>query len=125
MKVKSLSRVRLFVTPWTAAYQAPPSMGFSRQEYWSGVLLPSPSKSIVELLWILSLSLSLSDVFSLGQDQHRMILCPSQWTATIMLLSHYCDVNFDHLVNEAPTRFLHCKLTFRLGKYPVSHHIAT
>ena len=42
VKVKSLSPVRLFVTPWTAAYQAPPSMGFSRQEYWSGVPLPSP-----------------------------------------------------------------------------------
>ena len=42
VKVKSLSRVRLFATPWTAAYQAPPSMGFSRQEYWSGVPLPSP-----------------------------------------------------------------------------------
>ena len=42
MKVKSLSRVRLFTTPWTAAYQAPPSMGFSRQEYWSGVPSPSP-----------------------------------------------------------------------------------
>ena len=41
-KVKSLSRVQLFATPWTAAYQAPPSMGFSRQEYWSGVPLPSP-----------------------------------------------------------------------------------
>ena len=42
VKVKSLSPVRLFATPWTAAYQAPPSMGFSRQEYWSGVPLPSP-----------------------------------------------------------------------------------
>ena len=42
MKVKSLSRVRLFATPWTTAYQAPPSMGVSRQEYWSGVPLPSP-----------------------------------------------------------------------------------
>ena len=42
VKVKSLSCVRLLVTPWTAAYQAPPSMGFSRQEYWSGVPLPSP-----------------------------------------------------------------------------------
>ena len=63
VKVKSLSHVRLFVTPWivasekamaphsstlawkipwTAAYQAPPSMGFSRQEYWSGLPLPSP-----------------------------------------------------------------------------------
>jgi len=41
-KVKSLSRVRLFATPWTVAYQAPPSMGFSRQEYWSGVPFPSP-----------------------------------------------------------------------------------
>ena len=42
-KVKSLSCVRLLVTPWTAAYQAPPSIGFSRQEYWSGVPLPSPA----------------------------------------------------------------------------------
>ena len=42
VKVKSLSRVQLFATPWTAAYQAPPSRGFSRQEYWSGVPLPSP-----------------------------------------------------------------------------------
>ena len=40
VKVKSLSRVRFLVTPWTAAYQAPLSMGFSRQEYWSGVPLP-------------------------------------------------------------------------------------
>ena len=46
VKVKSLSRVRLFATPWTAAYQAPPSMGFSRQEYWSGVPLPSPKLPI-------------------------------------------------------------------------------
>ena len=42
VKVKSLSSVRLFATPWTIAYQAPPSMGFSRQEYWSGLPLPSP-----------------------------------------------------------------------------------
>ena len=42
VKVKSLSCVRLLATPWPAAYQAPPSMGFSRQEYWSGVPLPSP-----------------------------------------------------------------------------------
>ena len=41
-KVKSLSHVRLVAIPWSAAYQAPPSMGFSRQEYWSGVPLPSP-----------------------------------------------------------------------------------
>ena len=40
--MKSLSRVRLFGTPWTVAYQAPLSMGFSRQEYWSGLPFPSP-----------------------------------------------------------------------------------
>ena len=42
VKVKSLSRFRLFATPWTVAHQAPPSTGFPRQEYWSGVPLPSP-----------------------------------------------------------------------------------
>ena len=42
MKVKSLSRVLLFVTRWTVAHQAPPSVGFSRQEYWSGLPFPSP-----------------------------------------------------------------------------------
>ena len=42
VKLKSLSRAQLLATPWAAAYQAPPSMGFSRQEYWSGVPLPSP-----------------------------------------------------------------------------------
>ena len=42
MKVKLHSRVQLFVTPWTVANQAPPSMGFSRQEYWSGLPFPSP-----------------------------------------------------------------------------------
>ena len=42
VKVKSLSHVQLLATPWTTAYGAPPSMGFSRQEYWSGMPLPSP-----------------------------------------------------------------------------------
>ena len=42
VKVKSLSRVQLFATPWTIAYQAPPAMGFFRQEYWSGLPFPSP-----------------------------------------------------------------------------------
>ena len=54
VKMKSLSRVRLLATPWTAAHQAPPSMGFSRQEYWSGV--PSPSPTLIargnELPWV-------------------------------------------------------------------------
>ena len=60
-EVKSLSRVRPSATPWTAAFQAPPSMGFSRQEYWSGVPLPSPlMKSMLfiflELLMLMGIS---------------------------------------------------------------------
>ena len=61
VKMKSLSCVRLLATPWTAAYQAPPSMGFSRQEYWSGALYYMPTDIIIfshprilqvwELLW--------------------------------------------------------------------------
>ena len=47
VKGKLLSHVRLLATPWTAAYEAPPSMGFSRQEYWSGVPLPSP----IQITW--------------------------------------------------------------------------
>ena len=53
VKVKSLSRVRLFATPWTAAHQAPLSMGFSRQEYWSGVPLPFPIP--LAQLWVITL----------------------------------------------------------------------
>ena len=49
VKGKSLSRVRLLATPWTAAYQAPPSMGFSKQEYWSGMPLPSPKIAIANI----------------------------------------------------------------------------
>ena len=49
VKVKSLSSVRLLATPLTAAYQAPPSMGFSRQEYWSGMPLPSPIDNKIKL----------------------------------------------------------------------------
>ena len=51
VKVKSLSRVWPSVTPWTAAYQAPPSMGFSRQEYWSGVPLLSPKSDYIDQHW--------------------------------------------------------------------------
>ena len=66
VKVKSLSCVRLFSTPWTSAFQAPPTMGFSRQEYWIGVPLPSPfsyelyiincEQQIISLLYYINLS---------------------------------------------------------------------
>ena len=52
VKVKSLSRARLVATPWTAAHQALPSMGFSRQEYWSGLPLPSPNVPLISLIFL-------------------------------------------------------------------------
>ena len=52
VNVKSLSCVWLLATPWTTAYRAPPSIGFSRQEYWSGAALPSPWRSLVIVFWI-------------------------------------------------------------------------
>ena len=59
VKVKSLSRARVLATPWTAAYQAPPSMGFSRQEYWSGVPLPSPNMRQQKSHWCIEQSFGL------------------------------------------------------------------
>ena len=59
VKVKLLSHVQLLATPWTAAHQAPPSMGFSRQEYWSGLPLPSPFTS-----WATSKDYSFINVYS-------------------------------------------------------------
>ena len=65
VKVKSLSRVRLLATPQTTAYQAPPSMGFSRQEHWSGVPLPSPAWSVVITHFIPVLVICIFSLFSL------------------------------------------------------------
>ena len=90
VKVKSFSRVRLLATPGTVAYQAPPSMGFSKQEYWSGVPLPSPivpgnrvfsnkfasgGQSIGVSVSVSVLPMNIQDWFSLG------------WTGLISLQS--------------------------------------
>ena len=71
VKVKSLSRVRLLATPWTVAYQAPPSMGFSRQEYWSGVPLPSPVLKFAELFYLCLLTQLIGRVGSIPIVQRR------------------------------------------------------
>ena len=68
VKVKSLSHIRLFATPWTLAYQAPPSMGFSRQEYWSVSFSISPSNKYSELS-----SFRMDDLISL-QDKELSIV---------------------------------------------------
>ena len=71
MKVKSLSGVWLFATPWTAAHQAPPSMGFSRQEYWSGVPLPSPMEYTVHGILQARILEWVAFPFSRGSSQPR------------------------------------------------------
>ena len=84
VKVKSLSRVWLLVTPWTAAYQAPPSMGFSRQEYWSGVPLPSPSNE-----WNY---LQICHIEKLCDYTLRYSKCPEHsWISSSGYLRHFCD----------------------------------
>ena len=91
MKVKSLSRVQLLATPWTPALQAPPPMGFSRQEYWSGAPLPSPPTTCYS---ILNLSLAVAcfrvillrnQLQDLGQEEAThvfFLLCVRLMTST-------------------------------------------
>ena len=88
VKVKSLSRVRLLATPWTAAFQAPPSVGFSRQEYWSGVPLASPWTSLEGPLFYLPchlkiyyyLKLLLAEILLICLPVCSLIKQVSRWT---------------------------------------------
>ena len=73
MKVKSLSHVWLFMTPWTTAHQAPPSMGFSRQEYWSGLPLPSPIYCYILVDGFFFTSAALRN------HQNRQVQVPPHW----------------------------------------------
>ena len=76
MKVKSLSCVQLLATPWTAAHQAPPSMGFARQESWSGV--PLPSSNMLSRLVITFLPRSKHLLISRLQSPSAVILEPKK-----------------------------------------------
>ena len=92
VKVKSLSRVRPSATPWTAAYQAPPSIGFSKQEYWSGLPLPSPVHKL-KLMQIegksafpdlktdqwLNMLVAFIGNYSTLKKEHEEIWCISWW----------------------------------------------
>ena len=83
VKVKLLSHVRLLATPWAAAYQAPPSMGFARQEYWSGVPLPSPNLFGAYLVWRSDILYSLSYTCLVGEEKatarDRVIKTGDSW----------------------------------------------
>ena len=82
VKGKSLSRVRLLVTPWTTAYQAPPSMGFSRQEYWSGV----PLQLLATALHMAGITFQNLCIYVWNPSLGRLLACLI-FTETIPLLS--------------------------------------
>ena len=79
LKVKSLSCVRLFTTPWTAAHQAPPSMGFSRQEYWSGLplCLWSPNSMPGSVLCAGNIAVNTADTVTVFMEWEQNLDLPS------------------------------------------------
>ena len=102
VKVKSLSRVRLLATPWTAAYQAPPSMGFSGQEYWSEMPLPSPPFHPEGGNFLVSRE-SLAAVRAGGMDQDD-VCAEVQGTVADMVGERQKDII--HRSNWAPEDFI-------------------
>ena len=96
VKVKLFSRVRPLATPWTA-YQAPPSMGFSRQEYWSGLPFPSPIAILSHLLFSNSILITLSLDFYCSWETKTRCLIKS------CLLSPWNLLSLSHIV--LTTRF--------------------
>ena len=118
VKVKSLSHVRLLATPWIAAYQSPPSMGFSRQEYWSGVPLPSfpSSLSCLKLLAITDIfAISIVLPFSrMSYGWNHRVCSLSYW---FLLLSNR-HLSFLHIFSWFDKSFLftHCMDPFTYWK---------
>ena len=112
MKVKSLSRVRLLATPWTAAYQAPPSMGFSRQEYWSGVPLPSPVSStqgvklefsvLQYVRWPPEGSKKVETLA--GTDCGTCLICED--STEILLCAKHCSKHLAYINTFSPTKWI-------------------
>ena len=120
VKVNSLSRVRLLVTPWTAAYQAPPSMGVSRQEYWSGshCLLQSCSKSHLQIA-------ETSNVESVKCKAIYIQIIVVTISFPSRKLAAFHQEEFLHLPswNKFHThKYLHSLLWFAFRKDPGIHH---
>ena len=104
MKVKLLSRFRFLATPRTVAHQAPPSMGFSRQEYWSGLPLPSPS-----IYWIHKLYLKCIKLIS----HHRTSKSPFSFQSQRKAMSK--NVQTTAQLHSFPLLVRLCSKSFKLG----------
>ena len=102
VKVKSLSHVQLLATPWTAAYQALPSMGFSRQEYWSGMPLPSPIHWVGDAIWP-SLPLSSLSPPALNLYQHQGLF---QWISSSQQVAKLLEFQLQHQSFQWIFRFI-------------------
>ena len=93
VKVKSLSRVRPSVTPWTAAHQAPPAMGFSKQEYWSGVPLASPSLVTIYCQFFTGKSWDITTNVFILLTHLRAFLPPIKDDVASLIVSHKWSVH--------------------------------
>ena len=97
VKVKSLSHVRLLVTSWIVAYQGPPPMGFSRQEYWSGLPLPSPMNLKVSAILVDCIQPWRMDWVQSQTDWKTKLPLPHTSSAKLdMLLTSWSLGSFDH-----------------------------
>ena len=88
MKLKSLRRARLLATPWTAAYQAPPCMGFARQEYWNGVPLPSLCLRLVLVHSKFYGSVGYGTSFVMKLVPSHQAMAPPPWVPSRVSLGH-------------------------------------
>ena len=117
---KSLSRVRLFATPWIVAHQAPPSMGFSRHEYWSGLLFPSPLYVYIPFNYLLKMLLLQSQCFiffSLREFSDFVLLFFNIWltlflpfTIKLSSFSQYLEILCTVFLNIVVKCFSHLNL---------------
>ena len=109
------SRVWLCATPWTAAHQAPLSLGFSRQEHWSGLPFPSPMRESEQWKWSRSV---VSDSLQLHGPQPTRLLCPWDFPGKSTGVGCHCLLQIFMLVSSRPTftnlPFFSCKLTISL-----------
>ena len=109
--MKSLSHVQLLATPWTAAYKAPPSMGFSRQEYWSGLPLPSPVVGNLGMIIIIKVNSKLHTIMYFFLSHLSFVnFCFSTVSQSVSSVTHSCLTLYDPMNHSMPGLPVHHQL---------------